>query len=130
MKTSLVWQLLLVGSGGFLGSVLRFAVSGGVHSLLPSRTFPFGTVVVNILGCLIIGFLGGQADLRQVFGPQARLFLFIGILGGFTTFSTFAYETFQLSQDTQTLKALGNVLVQVVLGFLGAWLGYVGARYL
>jgi CrcB protein len=116
--------------GGFLGSALRFTVSGVAHGLFPAKAFPIGTLVVNVVGCLVIGFLGGMADLRQLFGPQARLFLFIGLLGGFTTFSTFAYETFQLGQDGQTIRALANVLLQVVLGCTAAWVGYLGARYI
>lgn len=125
-----VWHVILVGAGGFLGSVARYLVSGAVHSLVPSRFFPIGTVVVNLTGCLLIGLLGGLADIRQMFTPSLRLFLFIGVLGGFTTFSTFAYESFQLSQDGQFLKALGNVMIQVAVGFASAWIGYVAARYL
>jgi CrcB protein len=116
--------------GGFVGSSLRFIVSGWVHRALPFSTFPFGTLTVNVLGCLAIGFLGGLANFKQVLSSEYRLFLLIGVLGGFTTFSTFAYETLALAQDSETLKALANTLLQVLLGFGAAWIGYVGARFM
>ena len=121
-------QLGLVGLGGGLGSVLRFLVSGWSHRLLPELLFPVGTVAVNVLGCLAIGLLAGVADLRQALGPQARVFLMIGVLGGFTTFSTFAYESLELTQGGEAAKALINVAGQLVLGLAAAWLGYSLAK--
>ena len=123
-------QLLLVGAGGFIGSVLRFALGGGVHRWLPMSTFPYGTLVVNVLGCLAVGALTGLADARQALNASQRVFLLIGVLGGFTTFSTFAYETLALAQDSDVPRALANVALQVVLGLGAAWLGWAGARYL
>lgn len=125
-----LWQVLLVGLGGFVGSSLRFMLSGWVHDAIPFAGFPYGTLVVNVTGCLLIGLLGGVSELRGAFDPAQRLFLFIGVLGGFTTFSTFAYETFSLAQDAQAARALANVLLQIILGFCGAWLGYAIARSL
>jgi CrcB protein len=127
---SYLLQVLLVGVGGFVGSSLRFVVSGLVHRIVPFGAFPYGTLAVNVLGCLAIGFLGGLADLRQALGVPQRLFLLIGVLGGFTTFSTFAYESFTLAQDSQFARVAANVVLQVVLGFAAAWVGYLGARYL
>jgi fluoride exporter len=95
-------QVFLVGAGGFLGAILRYAVGGWVHDMLNNASFPYGTLIVNAIGCLLIGFLSGLAESRSVFGPQARLFIFIGILGGFTTFSSFAYETFSLARILKT----------------------------
>jgi fluoride exporter len=123
-------QLLLVGAGGFIGSALRFAIGGGVHRWLPMTTFPYGTLAVNVLGCLAVGVLTGLADARQVLNASQRVFLLIGVLGGFTTFSTFAYETLALAQDSDVPRALANVLLQVVLGLGAAWLGWAAARYL
>lgn len=116
--------------GGALGSALRFVVSGLVHGVFPFALFPWGTLVVNALGCLAIGFLAGLAEIRSVLGPEARVFVLIGILGGFTTFSTFAYETFALAQDSDFFKASFNIIAQVVLGLGFAWLGYGLARVL
>jgi len=124
-----LYQVALVGLGGFVGSSLRFMVSGWVHSALPFSGFPYGTFTVNVLGCLVLGLLGGLTDLRQMLDPAQRLFLLMGVLGGFTTFSTFAYETFSLAQDAEIAKAFANALLQVIFGFMAAWLGYAIARF-
>jgi len=86
------------------------------------------TLVVNSAGCLLIGFLSGLAENRSVFGPEVRLFLFIGVLGGFTTFSSFAYETFSLTRDTENLAAAVNIIAQLILGLVGVWFGNTLAR--
>lgn len=115
--------LLLVGLGGFLGSIGRYLVGGWVHRALPFASFPVGTLVVNLTGCFAIGALGGLAAGRQLFGADLRAFLMIGVIGGFTTFSSFAYETLTLARDAEFGRALGNVAAQVVLGLAAAWLG-------
>lgn len=129
MSGALLWQSVLVGLGGFCGSVARFLLSGLVHRLLPPA-FPYGTLVVNVLGCLAIGYFGGLVQVRSLLGPSQRLFLLIGVLGGFTTFSTFAYETLGLAQSSEFLKAAVNVLTHVMLGLTVAWLGYLSAQNL
>ena len=121
-------QVLLVGVGGFVGSALRFMLGGWVQRLAPMGGFPVGTLAVNVLGCLLLGFLGGLAEYRQAFDPAQRALLMIGVLGGFTTFSTFAFETLGLTLDGTPLRALVNVVLQVVLGFAAAAAGYVAAR--
>lgn len=115
--------IVLVGVGGFLGSVLRYLVGGWVHRALDNPWFPYGTLFVNLIGCLVIGFLGGLTENRQVFNPEARLFLFLGVLGGFTTFSSFAYETSALLHDGQFVAASTNVGLQVMLGLVAVWTG-------
>ena len=117
-------KLLLVGAGGFLGSISRYALGGWVHRLLPGARFPYGTLAVNAVGCLLIGLLAGLADSRGVLSPEARLFLLIGFLGGFTTFSTFGYETLALARDAETLRALANVALHLGAGLGAVWLGY------
>ncbi len=117
-------QLVLVGAGGFIGSVLRFMISGWTQRLAVWSVFPYGTLVVNVLGCLLIGVLGGLAEFRQVLEPGHRLFLMIGVLGGFTTFSTFAYETLALLRDGEALRAGANVVASVSLSMIFVWLGY------
>ena len=82
-------NIILVGSGGFIGSALRYLIGLGVHSLLRSATFPYGTLAANLIGCLLIGLFNGLADERLLLSPQTRLFILTGMLGGFTTFSTF-----------------------------------------
>ena len=116
-------QIILVGIGGFIGAVFRFLLSGFVHRLVPLSEFPFGTLAVNVVGCLLIGLLNGLAETRQVIGPELRLFLMIGMLGGFTTFSAFGYETLELIRDAEVSRAMGNVFLQVLLGLVAVWLG-------
>ncbi|MDR4481084.1 MAG: fluoride efflux transporter CrcB [Nitrospira sp.] len=116
--------LLLIGTGGFVGSILRYAVSGYVQELSKSIQFPFGTLAVNILGCVVIGFLAELADLRSAITGETRAFFFVGLLGGFTTFSAFGNETMHLLRDGELLLACGNVVGHVVLGLAGVWLGY------
>ena len=123
-------KTLLVGCGGFLGSIGRYLLVGAVHRIVQSPVFPFGTLLVNVSGCLAIGFLGGLAEERGLLSPEARVFLLIGVLGGFTTFSSFGYETFQLLRDGEMLPALLNVLLQVGLGLVGVWAGYTSTRLL
>jgi len=117
-----------VGCGGFVGSALRFVVGGWAQRTVPFGAFPYGTLVVNVSGCVLIGFLGGLVEYRQLLDPAQRLFLLVGILGGFTTFSTFAYESLALAQDGEIARAAANVFLQVVLGLAAALCGYVGAR--
>lgn len=118
-------KLFLVGAGGFLGSVSRYVASGIVHRILGNPYFPYGTLAVNAIGCLLIGLLGGLAEGRQLFNPETRLFVFIGFLGGFTTFSTFSYEVFSFARDGQIVTSLFNILFHIILGVGATWLGYV-----
>ncbi len=120
-----IWaHAVLVGAGGFVGTLLPYGVGGILQRQLPHATFPYGTLVVNLLGCLVIGGLAGLIDTRQVFSPEARGFALIGVLGGFTTYSTFGYETFALVRDAEHLRAAANVALHVILGLAGVWLGY------
>ena len=120
---------MLVGLGGFLGSGLRYVLSSWAQRTLVLGGFPIGTLTVNVLGCLLIGYLGGLAEQRQFMESGVRLFLLVGVLGGFTTFSTFAYESLSLAQDSQYFKVILNVLLQVIVGFSAAWLGLILARF-
>lgn len=113
----------MVGVGGFVGSILRYWVSGWVQQVTASAGFPFGTMAVNLLGCLVIGFLSQLADVRGVFTPETRALVFVGVLGGFTTFSTFSNETFNLFRDNEVFSALTNLTLQIVLGLGAVWLG-------
>jgi len=120
--------ILFAGLGGFIGSAGRYLIGGWLHGLAPVTTFPIGTLVVNVSGCLAIGLLGGLIEVRQLFGPDLRVFLLIGVLGGFTTFSSFAYETLALTRDAEFARALLNIAAQVMLGLGAAWLGYAWVR--
>ena len=122
-------NLLLVGSGGFLGSVLRYLVGLGAQHLPVQAPFLYGTLAVNVLGCLLIGFLGGLAQYRDIFNPSIRLFLFTGFLGGFTTFSAFGYDTFSLGRDIDLSIALLNVFLHIALGLSAVLLGFWISRW-
>ena len=129
MRTAIL-NLAYIGIGGFIGSIGRYLASGLVHQIFPNIYFPIGTAVVNIIGCFLIGVLTSLAELRSLLSPEMRMFLFIGLLGGFTTFSTFGHETVALMRDGEFLNAVGNVLIQVIIGLSGVWLGYNVARYI
>lgn len=119
-----IYSALMVGAGGFIGSVLRYAVSGLVHRRLPLANFPYGTLVVNVTGCLAIGILGGLAESRQMLNPAQRIFLMVGVLGGFTTFSTFGYETLAMARDGEFFRAAAGIAAHVFLCLLAVWLGH------
>jgi CrcB protein len=123
-----VRPVLLAGLGGFIGSAGRYLVGGWIHRAWPFATLPFGTLAVNVCGCFLIGLLAGLVEVRQLFGPDLRVFLLIGLLGGFTTFSSFAYETLALLRDADLGRALANVGAQVVFGLGAAWVGYALVR--
>jgi len=112
-------KIIIIGSGGCVGAILRYLVAGGVHTLAKTVSFPVGTMTVNVLGCLLIGVGGGLMESRQLFPPEWRAFLFVGVLGSFTTFSTFGLETFNLAKEGQWLSSFGNMGISLVLG-LGA----------
>ncbi|MDO8282866.1 MAG: fluoride efflux transporter CrcB [Thermodesulfovibrionia bacterium] len=121
-------KIIIVGSGGFLGSVARYLLSGWVYDAMPFAGFPLGTLVVNVLGCLVIGFLGGLAEARNVLGPDVRLFLFIGFLGGFTTFSSFGHETMALFRDAENVKAFANIIFHITICLSAVWIGNAISR--
>lgn len=115
-------KLLLAGIGGFIGSALRYAVGGLVQNSTGSIRFPFGTLVVNLLGCAAIGLLSQLAETRGVFTAEARVLIFIGVLGGFTTFSAFGNETINLWRESENILAAFNVAAHLVLCLGAVWL--------
>jgi CrcB protein len=117
-------DVLLVGGGGFLGSVARYYFGGMVTQAAAAPRFPVGTLAVNTLGCLAIGVVAGLAERLHLFSPSTRILVMTGLLGGFTTFSAFAYETLFLAREARWMAAGGNVLLQVGLGLLAVWLGH------
>ena len=124
MKSALTLAAL-VGAGGFIGALARFAMAGLFQRLFPLSVYPWGTLFVNLLGCLLIGVIAGFAEKGAVFSPEFRTFVLIGLLGGFTTYSTFGYETFVLLRQAEFFHAAANVLVHLVAGVLMVWLGFV-----
>ncbi|MBD3344044.1 MAG: fluoride efflux transporter CrcB [Chitinivibrionales bacterium] len=117
-------ELLAVGAGGLVGAVLRHLISGWVHVSLKGNSFPFGTLAVNMLGCLIIGAVAGWTNGFSEMAHSWRLFLTIGMLGAFTTFSTFGYDTLLLLQNGRYLGALVNVGAQLTGGLVAVSAGF------
>ena len=124
-----MFNILVVGLGGFLGSILRYLMGIMVMQVSRQGAFPWGTVTVNVFGCLLIGLLGRWFESADQVPVQLRLFLMVGLLGGFTTFSAFGYETLLLLRDRHHVLALMNVLAQLTLGLAAVWVGYqLGSR--
>jgi len=123
-------KILWVGFGGFVGASLRYATGLFVGRFSADSQFPYGTFVVNIVGCLLIGFLAGVTDSRELLNDTARAFVFTGMLGAFTTFSTFSYETMGLFQNGQISPALTNLGLQIILGLLAVWGGIQIAKFI
>lgn len=128
-------EIVAVALGGAAGSVARYLVGGWVQQRASAGTgwialFPAGTLAVNGLGCLAVGCLATLLGERLAVDPAVRTFTLIGLLGGFTTFSTFGYETIELARGGNFALAAANVAVSVALGLAGVWLGAAAARAL
>ena len=122
-------QMMAIAAGGAIGALLRYWTSLAVHSRLGSG-FPYGTLIVNVLGSLLMGFLYIWLIERIAAGATLRAFLLIGVLGAFTTFSTFSMETLNLVEGGHFGKALLNVVVSVTVCMTAAALGVFAARQL
>jgi fluoride exporter len=117
-------KILMVGMGGFAGSICRHLTSELSNKIFSEPFFPYGTIMVNVAGCLLIGFLGGLSETREVFTSEIRALILIGFLGGFTTFSTFGYEIFTIARDGQFAAAITNLILHIILGLGAVWVGF------
>jgi CrcB protein len=115
--------LLLVALGGAVGSVARFKLSGWILQHAIDWRFPLGTFTVNVAGCFLAGVLAALAEEHDLFSPDARVLLFTGLLGGFTTFSAFGLETMFLIKRGEWIVAGLNVVLSVAAGIAALWLG-------
>lgn len=115
-------KIAALGAGSLAGGFARYYLAGFIYRLL-GTSFPYGTLVVNLIGCFLIGFLATLAEEKFLLEPNARLLLMVGFCGAFTTFSTFMLETANLMKDGQTFQAFLNLLASVILGFLVFRLG-------
>jgi CrcB protein len=119
-------KIILVLAGGAMGTLARFLISGFAQKHV-SNEFPIGTLVVNLIGSFIIGLLWGAFENQPA--NQIRAFLFVGVLGGFTTFSAYSIETLNLFRDGQVRFAVLNILLNNVLGILLAFCGLAAAKF-
>jgi len=117
-------NLLIIGSGGFIGSIARYLVSQ-LNLSVNFHSIPVGTLLINIIGCFLIGFLTGVADKSMILTTEWRLFLMVGLCGGFTTFSAFANENLMLMHNGQMLAVLLYTALSILLGFLAVYFGYI-----
>ena len=122
-------QLIMIAAGGAVGSLMRFALSTGVHRVA-GRDFPYGTLSVNVFGSLLMGMLYIVLIERASVGAEWRALLLVGFLGAFTTFSTFSIETLNLLENGELIKAGTNVFLSVFLCVLAAWSGVMVGRHL
>src|SRR5262245_35040715 len=122
-------EVLLVGVGGFIGSILRYGLSVLTERWTDSE-FPFGTLAVNLLGCLVAGGVWSIVEHRTWLSPEVRIFLTVGILGGFTTFSAFSHETFVLLRNGQHAWAVAYITVSVILGVTAVVVGWMAVKSL
>jgi len=125
--TQAMSKYLFIGLGGCLGSVCRYGLAGYVYRVAGDR-FPYGTLAVNVLGCFTIGLLMMLFEERWLVQPNVRLFLTVGILGGFTTFSTFSYETIEIFRGGNTVPGLLNVFGSMTLCLCATWAGAAVAK--
>ncbi|MDP2036645.1 MAG: fluoride efflux transporter CrcB [Ignavibacteria bacterium] len=121
----LKYLIVFVGSG--IGGGLRFGLSSLVHKYFPPF-FPLGTLIINILGSFILGYMIFGLDEKELISPSVKLFIGIGFCGGFTTFSTFSLETFNLIRNSEFLFAGINILASVLISLLGVYLAYLVTR--
>ncbi len=112
----------MLAAGGICGTLGRYALSNLVNRWTETQ-LPYGTFVVNVIGCFLIGMLAALSDKRLLLNPEVRLFAVTGLLGAFTTFSSLIYESAQLTQQGQLAMALLNVLASIALGFIAFWVG-------
>lgn len=118
-----MYNLLILGLGGFFGAISRYMLSEYVQNLFKQTAFPYGTLAVNILGCFVLGLLTHAAGAKGLLDAQTRLFLMVGFVGAFTTFSTFSLESANLFQSGQNAAGLLNILSSNLLGLVFVFIG-------
>jgi len=124
-------EIFIVGGGGCIGSILRYLVTKAVENNFPTTTFPYGVMLANVVGCLLIGLMSGLSMGKISLAPNLRLFFFVGILGGFTTFSSFTLDAYNMlnTNDFSILTfAFLHILAHIVFGITAVYLGILIGR--
>jgi len=124
LRMGLLLEILMVGTGGFLGASGRYLTGKMVNHLIPAAQLPWGTIAVNIIGCFVIGFITGLYIFKEGMNPYLKLFVLVGILGGYTTFSAFSMETLELLKNGYTLRATLNLGVTFCLTLAAVGIGF------
>lgn len=119
----------MVAVGGLIGAVLRYLASTWVQGPVVGNGFPYGTLAVNIIGCLVIGIIAGYAEVKRPLSAEAQAFLVVGVLGGFTTFSAFGIDTINLLRGGDYLAGAANVVLQVTFGLVSVAVGFRLAQW-
>lgn len=117
-------KLVMVGLGGFVGSICRYMVFEISGKYLKTPFIPYGTLAVNVAGCLLIGFFGGLIESKALFSPEIRAMILIGFLGGFTTYSTFGYELFLILRQGHTAAFIAHTAAHLILGLFAVLCGF------
>jgi CrcB protein len=121
-------KVLLAGLGGFIGSAARYSIGMLLSRISAALTFPVATLLVNVTGSFLIGFLLGTTPARTWLSDDSRVLVIVGVIGGFTTFSTFSLDTLQLWRETNAARAGLNVVLNLTLCLLAVWLGDMSGR--
>jgi CrcB protein len=122
-------RILLIGFAGLIGTLSRYFLAGAFGRRF-GESFPIGTIIINVVGCFLAGFLFYLLQERSLVSETVRLAIMVGFLGGFTTFSAFGLQTFTLFRDGEMLLALMNLVVSNLVGLLFVWVGFLLARVL
>jgi fluoride exporter len=122
-----MFRNMLVFAGGGIGAVFRYLLSGWVYKVV-GTDFPYGTLAVNVIGCFVIGLFLTMGEDRFLISPSFRIFFAVGILGGFTTFSTFNFETLQLLREGAVAYGVLNVAASIIVGLAATWVGTLAGR--
>ncbi len=117
-------KLMIIGLGGFLGALMRYETNMLILPIAKNTQFPIATVTINIIGCFVIGALSQLVESQGILSGQSGEFVFIGLLGAFTTFSTFSNETFELARSGNFLYAFFNMSIHLLLGLFAIWAGH------
>jgi CrcB protein len=123
-----MYKIILIGFAGLVGTLARYWLSGWLDQWW-GGTFPFGTLMVNLIGCLIIGYLFHSTE-KYLIDPVVRAALLVGLLGGFTTFSSFAVQSLNLLRDGEIFLASANIVISNIAGLFLVWVGYALSRAL
>ena len=123
-ERKVMFRNIVVFIGGGIGAVFRYLLAGWIYKII-GTDFPYGTLVVNVIGCFLIGLFLTIAEDRFLINPSLRIFVAVGIIGGFTTFSTFNFETIELLRDGAFALGMMNVVASIVLGLSATWVGSI-----